>query len=269
MGAGASACPDKLNADEVIAWVQAGKDSDGNVAKEYLFSFSAKEGGKKLKVEGDMAASMGRRRRNSVMAMETDKAVDLADAGDKARVLMEAITSDLASPEGGEFASWALSCCTELCMGNEENRTTFVGGECCEAITKYMGLYEDDVFVQYQGMHALADLAGTPEAAEKFGTAAMELTVKALSNTGTAELGLAGVRALSQLVEFSETCKGHQTDDLVTALKGLMQDFKGLHQFVYKANELVRILDERPGLLKQLQYAADQLATFLQEETKE
>lgn len=219
-------------------------DADGKVSKDYILSIVAPN--KKLTMEsGNMAATMGRRRRNSVMAMETDKAVDLADDADKASVCMSSITKDLASaqPEGGEFASWALSCCTELCMGNEVNRKTFVDNGCCEAITKYMELYPDDVFVQYQGMHALADLAGTPNAADKLGTRAMEMVIKALGNTDTAELGLAGLRALSQLVEFSPTCKAYHTADLVATLKSLMEDFKAMNQFVYRANELVRVLD--------------------------
>jgi predicted phosphoribosyltransferase len=243
----------KIRQDFDAFLAAAPRNAEGKVEHSTLLGFmQATEGKKKsLHFEGDVATTMTRRRRNSVLAVETDDKLDKAASDQKAQILLDTIKKDLSAPEGGEFASYALSSCTELAMGSPENRKIFIDGGCCEIIQTYLTMYPDDVFVQYQGMFAAGNLAESKEAADKFGTAVMVLIVKALCNTDAPELAVAGIRALAQLVNNSETCKTFNTADLVKTLTDLMEEFKGLNQFLYRTNELIRTLDESSALSPQ------------------
>jgi len=281
MGAGSSveAAPARMSEEECkqlagdkfdqAAWDKAEKDADGKVAKEAVISAAAPAAAeapaaeapaaeapaaeapaaeapkrkKRLSIVGDVDVA-GAGRRNSVLAEATDKAIDAADAADKPKILVDTISKDQETPEGAEFASWALSCGTELCRGNAEARGKLFDANYCDQIVKYLEMYPDDVFVQYQGLHAMGSICEGTGAAEKFGTNGMKLVVTALGDTDMTELALAGISTLTTLCNSAQSNSEYETDDLKATLTTLLEEFKTLNNFKYSAQELLKQLNK-------------------------
>lgn len=206
-------------------------------------------------------------RRASIMADETEKAVDAAPAAEKAQILIDTVKADIEKPEGPEFASWALSCANQLIQAdstevvndgaiNEEgtaaranpNRSLFVSSDFITYLIKYLETHESDVFVQYQGIQTLQNLAGFEGAADKFGTVSMQLLVKAICGTDMVEVLEPAISGLRTLVAQSDACAKYESKDLVYALEQLTNeegDLKDLNRFKFTSSELIKEIKEK------------------------
>jgi len=249
-------------------WDNAEKDGDGKVAKEAVMKAAEPVPAAEAAVEAEPVpaaetepAPTKRKkrlsvvegngnvtdsgRRNSILAEKTHKEIDVAAVADQPKILMETITKDQETPEGTEFASWALSCGTSLCQGNREARKQLFDGNYCDQIVKYLELYPDDVYVQYQGLHAMGNICEGTGAAEKFGHNGMKLVVTALGDTDMNELALAGIRTLSILCNSAEKNSTYGAEsDLKETLETLKEEFKKLNNFCYSASELLKQLNK-------------------------
>ena len=139
-----------------------------------------------------------------------------------------------------EFASWALSCVSELAQGNPENRAKFVEMGYCPEIVKAMADVPEDIFVQWQGCHAIGCLAADAAAADAFGRPGMEAVLSCMMNTGedVSELGFTGVRAFTQLISNSEACMAEaRTDGAKDVLQELKDLFPTSMQFQFSAQK--------------------------------
>jgi len=234
---------------DAAKWEAAAKNDDGKVSKaDFLAAFKPAAKKRRLSLVGtaDEGKDLGARR-NSVLAVETEKAVDAADDDKKAGVLLETITTDLENPEGPEFASWALSCANQLSQKDQENQKILTEGGFPAQLKKYLTMYPDDIFTQYQGIQTMGNLAGWSveggkNAADEFGTDAMELVVKAIGDTDETSLLLISMRALRGLVNGSASNKAFETADLIVTLDGLCEEFKLINNFVYACGELKKEL---------------------------
>ena len=189
MGAGASTLPERIDKDtaKTLAgdkWDEAAAakfDSmaeDGTVSREQFEEAAGAGGGgggggdapKKgrrrfslvgTEHEGESLAEVAaKKRRDSVVAVETDDAVRSAPDEEKVGVLLETMKTMWAKPadetkEDEEFFSWALSCSAELSQGSEENRAKLLAGGAPELILQFMDVHP-------HVMHVLG-IGGTPE----------------------------------------------------------------------------------------------------------
>ena len=64
-----------------------------------------------------------------------------------------------------------------------------------------MAYFVDDVYVQWQGCHAIAQLGSTPEYAVQFGQDAIDAVLNCISRADVSELGATGCRSLKNLVQ--------------------------------------------------------------------
>jgi hypothetical protein len=76
-------------------------------------------------------------------------------------------------------------------------------------LVTFMRRHPDDIFVQWQGTHAVACFAAEQDTADAVGEAGLEVVLECLTNTGddVSELGFTGVRALSQLTGNSPSLR--------------------------------------------------------------
>ena len=144
----------------------------------------------------------GMERRRSEIADATQEEVRAAPDGERAQLLAAAMAREAERGAEGEseFAAWALSCVAELSQGRMDNRDVFVQHGVCELVLRFMGLFSDDIYVQWQGCASIGCLAATAGAAARFGQAGMVSVMRCLCRTDVGELGWAGIRAFSLLV---------------------------------------------------------------------
>ena len=64
-----------------------------------------------------------------------------------------------------------------------------------------MAYFVDDVYVQWQGCQAIAQLGSTPEYAVQFGSDAIDAVLGCINRTDVSELGATGCRSLKNLVQ--------------------------------------------------------------------
>jgi hypothetical protein len=129
-------------------------------------------------------------RRISMLAESTEESIRFAKPEDRNGLLIDSIREEAAKRDAGEaeFASWGLSCISELSQGQSENRQFFVSEGVCQLVLDFMEYFPNDIFVQWQGCQCIGVLSSSSEAADKFGSAAMEAVVGCMSRTDVSDL---------------------------------------------------------------------------------
>eukprot|EP00937_MAST-01D_sp_MAST-1D-sp2_P005283 g5283.t1 len=192
-------------------------------------------------------ADASKARRNSVVAMETDRAVDSAAPEERVGVLLDAMKTEWAKPEDEtkgdvEFFSWALSCVAELSQGSEDNRAKLLEGGAVELILQYMkvdGRFGDDIFVQWQGTQAIGNFCCNEATADAFGEKGLEAVIYPMLNTDCSELSFTGMRALKQLITNSEKNKAAAIErDVAGSLTQLTEDYPSYNQLKFMVADM-------------------------------
>ena len=140
--------------------------------------------------EKSLSEGAEQQRRTSMLAMSTEESIRDAEPEERNSLLLDSIKGESAKKDAGEaeFASWGLSCISELSQGQAENRQYFVTEGTCQIVLDLMGYFPNDIFVQWQGCHCIGVLASSTEAADKFGSDAMEAVVNCMSRTDVSDL---------------------------------------------------------------------------------
>merc|ERR1719163_1303876 len=88
-----------------------------------------------------------------------------------------------------EWVSWALSCVTELCRGDEANRKKMHESNGVPLVVNYMQSFPDDIFVQWQGVQAIGAFGCEEAIADDFGKeGAVEWILDCMKETDCSEL---------------------------------------------------------------------------------
>jgi len=195
----------------------------------------------------------GMERRRSEIADETQEEIRAAPDADRARLLAAAMVREADRGRDGEseFAAWALSCVAELSQGHSANRTAFVEHNVCELSLRFMGLFGDDIYVQWQGCQAIGCLAATAGAAERFGQGGMVSVMRCLCRTDVGELGYAGIRAFSSLVHGSAANMALAVEHgAARVIEELLDSWPAFLQFQFSGRKLIDQIEaaaERAG----------------------
>jgi hypothetical protein len=264
MGAGAS-IPETLTKDQAKdlagdKWDEAAFDAvatEGTITAAQLTAAAAPAEGEKkprkrrlslVGTENEGKDLSTATRRVSVLAVETDEKVKNASAEEKPAVLYEVMKEEFAKGKDmdSEFASWALSCVSELAQGSPENRAKFVTMGYCPEIVKAMNDVPEDIYVQWQGCHAIGCLCADATAADAFGRGGMEAVLACMMNTGedVSELGFTGVRAFTQLISNSETNMAEARTDGAKDVLGELKDlFPNSMQFQFSVQKCIDLIE--------------------------
>ena len=203
--------------------------------------------------EGESLAEVAaKKRRDSVVAMETDDAVKSAPDEEKVGILLETMKTQWAKPaeetkDDDEFFSWALSCIAELSRGNEENRKKLLDGGAPALMLQFMdvkGRFGDDIFVQWQGTQAIGNLCCDEATADAFGEAGLEAVLYPMLNTDCSELSFTGMRALKQLITNSAGNKAKAIErEVGKALTQLTEDYPTYNQLKFMVSDVTTFLE--------------------------
>ena len=277
MGSGASTLPDRIDKDTAKQlagdkWDEAAEakfDSmaeDGTVSREQFEEAAGagggggdapKKGRRRFSLVGtehegeSLAEAAAKKRRDSVVAVETDDAVRSAPDEEKVSVLLETMKTMWAKPadetkEDEEFFSWALSCSAELSQGSEDNRAKLLAGGAPELILQFMdvsGRFGNDIFVQWQGAQAIGNLACDEACANAFGEKGIEAVIFPMLNTDCSELSFTGMRALKQLITNSPANKAAAIErDIAGSLTQLTEDYPDYNQLKFMVGDLQAFL---------------------------
>merc|ERR1711865_1244817 len=113
-------------------------------------------------------------------------------------------------------------------------------------IVKAMTCVPDDLFVQWQGCHAIGCLSADGDAADAFGRPAMDCIIACMMNTGedVSELGFTGVRALTQLITNSAACMEEaKKDGAIDALAEMKELFPNMMQFQFSVQKCMDLIE--------------------------
>lgn len=190
------------------------------------------------------------KRRQSTIAMSVQDLIRASD--DPMKVLMENMAEQAKLKEGGEpeFASWGLSALGELVCGNDDNRKKAMEAGAKDLVLDNMAFFVDDVYVQWQGCQAIAQLGSTPEYAVQFGQDAIDAVLGCIVRTDVSELGATGCRSLKNLVQADGNMVSAKKAGTEKILGDLLERFQdGDPMFQYRGQMLLKeIADWEPDV---------------------
>jgi len=204
------------------------------------------------KVDPNKAAGRKRRlsivgtenRRQSILAESVQNQIRSCQGDSKIETLFVFLKKEMVIPPERadvEFCSWGLSAMGELVSGNEVNRKKCMELGAKKIIITLMESFPNDVYVQWQGCMAIAQLSATAKYAAEFGEEALTLVLDCIGRTDVCDIGATGCRTIRNLVQVDENMQKAKDMGTVQILKDLLAQFKtnGDPQFIYRGNNLI------------------------------